>query len=68
MSHSRIFANADLAARKLVEIANTVGPVQDGRIFALKLLQTAPQSIPSFAGAFFRRPPVKGGLNAVSRI
>jgi hypothetical protein len=28
-----IFANPDLAARKLVEIANGVEPAQDGRIF-----------------------------------
>ena len=37
MSHSRmrtiIFANPDLAARKLVEIANGVEPAQDGRIY-----------------------------------
>jgi hypothetical protein len=31
MSRSRIFANPDLAARKLVEIANSIEAVQDGR-------------------------------------
>jgi hypothetical protein len=30
---SRPFANADAAARKLVEIANDVAAVQDGRIY-----------------------------------
>jgi len=30
---SRPFANADIAARKLVEIANNVEAVQDGRIY-----------------------------------
>ena len=30
---SRPFANADIAARKLVEIANDVEAVQDGRIY-----------------------------------
>jgi hypothetical protein len=29
----RLFANADIAARKLIEIANDVEAVQDGRIF-----------------------------------
>jgi hypothetical protein len=30
---SRPFANADIAARKLIEIANDVEAVQDGRIY-----------------------------------
>ena len=30
---NRAFADPDAAARKLVEIANTVEPVQDGRIY-----------------------------------
>jgi hypothetical protein len=34
---SRPFANADVAARKLVEIANDVEAVQDGRIFIEKV-------------------------------
>jgi hypothetical protein len=29
----RPFANPDLAARKLIEIANSVEPAQDGRIY-----------------------------------
>jgi hypothetical protein len=34
---ARPFANADVAARKLVEIANDVEAVQDGRIFIEKV-------------------------------
>ena len=30
----RPFADPDVAARKLVEIASTIEPVQDGRIYA----------------------------------
>ena len=33
----RPFANPDLAARKLIEIANSVEPAQDGRIYIEKV-------------------------------
>ena len=33
----RLFANSGAAARKLVELANAVEPVQDGRIYIEKI-------------------------------
>jgi hypothetical protein len=57
----RPYADPEAAARKLIEIANSVEPVQDGRIF-IELLNGAYRGTPAEYGAGLKLAIDRGWL------